>query len=168
LTEQADLLLTIAEIAIALAGFAGVVAAFSTFRLAPEATVFRVRLMVAEALMVLVAALLPIVIVKFGVSESTALRISAFLMGLGVTGVAVWAWIGLRPLYQAGLLKTQVITTVWYTIGVALAIGLFSVAAGYMVVIAPAIYLSGLFFGIVLCCFYFIMLILAADLGKHK
>ena len=168
MAEQADLLLTIAEIAIALAGFAGVVAAFGTFRLAPEATAFRVRLMVTEAVMVLVAALLPFVIATFGVSESTALRISAFLLGLGMIGVAVWAWVGLRPLYQAGLLKTQVITTVWYTIGAALAIGLLSVAAGRMVVIAPAIYLSGLFFGIVLCCFYFIMLILAADLGQHK
>jgi len=35
MAEEADLLRTIAQISIAFAGFAGVVAAFGTFRLAP-------------------------------------------------------------------------------------------------------------------------------------
>ena len=166
MTEHADLLQTIAQIAIAFAGFAGVVAAFSTFRLAPEATAYRVRLMVAVALLTLLASLLPFIPVAFGISEDAALRISAFFFGLGTIAVAVWAWGGLRPLYQAGLLNTQVITTVWYTIGAVLIIGLMTVAAGGIATLGPAIYLGGLFFGIILCCFYFFMLMLAIELGK--
>jgi hypothetical protein len=46
MTEHADLLRTIAQISIAFAGFAGVIAAFGRFHLAPEATAFRVMIAV--------------------------------------------------------------------------------------------------------------------------
>ena len=92
MVDQADLLQTIAEISIAFAGFAGVVAAFGKFRLAPEAALFRIRLMVVVALLA------------------------------GATG----------------LIET----------------------------LTPAIYVTGLFVGLGLCSFYFVMLIIAVDLEK--
>ncbi len=168
MTEYRGLLEILAQIFIAFAGFAGVVAAFSTIRLSPEATVFRVRSLVAVALFALIASLLPFLPEAFGASEVAALRISAFLFGLGMCGIALWIWRQLSPLYKAGVLDTQIFATLEYIAAGLITIGLFAVSAGRFAELAPAIYLSGLFLGIVLCSFYFIMVILAVEMGTRK
>lgn len=165
--DEADLLQTIAQIAIAFAGFAGVVAAFSKFQLAPEAAIFRVRLMVVIALAVLLFSLFPFLPPKFGLSESATWRLSASLLGIVVLIVAFWSWRRLKPLYQAGLLRTQKITVLWYSAGALLVVGLFGSAAGLFGSLAAAIYIAGLFFSLVLCSFYFIMLMIAVELEKE-
>jgi len=167
MSEYAELLATIAQVAIAFAGFAGVVAAFSTFRLAPEATAYRIRMLVAVALLVLVSSLAPPVVAAFGISGHAALRICALLLAVGAISVATGMWSPLRRLYREGLLQTQAITAVWYTITGAMIVALLIVAAGGLVGLAPALYLTGLFFGIVLCCFYFIATLFAIELGKR-
>jgi len=48
--EYSGLLETLAQLFIAFAGFAGIIAAFSTIRLSPEITVFRLRALIAVAL----------------------------------------------------------------------------------------------------------------------
>jgi hypothetical protein len=167
MTQHSDLLLTLAQIFIAFAGFAGVVAAFSHFRLAPEATAYRVRLMVAVALLMLLGSLLPLVFEATGMSAEGVTRLSASFLASGGIAIGLWAWQRLRPLYRAGLLNTQLITTVWYATTAMLVLGLFGVGAGFSQALAPAMYLGALFFGIVLCSYYFFMLMLAIELGKR-
>jgi len=166
MVDQAELLQTIAQISIAFAGFAGVVAAFSKFRLAPEAAIFRVRLMVVVALVTLLFSLFPFLPPKFGLSASASWRLSAFLLGIIIFSLSLWSWSDLRPLYQAGLLKTQKITAAWYLFSALLIVALFLSASGLINSIAPAIYLTGLFFGLALCSFYFVMLMIDVELEK--
>jgi len=165
--ENAELLTNIAQVAIAFAGFAGVVAAFSTFRLAPEATAFRIRMLVAVALLVLVASLAPTIVAAFGISDHAVTRICALFFAVGAVSIAVGMWFPLRRLYREGLLKTQAITIIWYTITAALIVVLLIVAAGGFAGLATAWYLTALFFGLVLCCFYFITTMFAIELGKR-
>jgi len=162
--EHSDLLLTIAEISIAFAGFASVVAAFSRFRLEAEAAIFRVRLMVIVSLSTLLFALLPLLPPKFGASEAASWQISAMIIAVIIIALSLWAWRRLKPLYSIGLIHTQKITAVWYTCTAILIAGLIASAVGLLAELAPAIYLSTLFFGLVLCSFYFIMLIAAVSL----
>jgi hypothetical protein len=165
--DEADLLQTIAQISLAFAGFAGVVAAFSKFRLAPEAAIFRVRLMVVIALAILLFSLFPFLPPKFGVTELATWRLSAFLLSIVVLIIAFWSWRHLKPLYQAGLLKTQKITVVWYSAGALLCVGLLGSAAGLFGSLASAIYVTGLFFSLALCSFYFVMLMIAVELDTE-
>jgi len=48
--EFAELVYVLAQIFVAFAGFAGVIAAFGSIRLSPDATAFRARFLVAIAL----------------------------------------------------------------------------------------------------------------------
>jgi len=164
MTEYRELLETLAQLFIAFAGFAGIVATFSTIRLSPEATVFRLRALVAVALFALVVSLLPILIEAFNGTEVATLRISAFLFGVGMCGIFLWIWRQLLPLYSAHVLDTQLFAALQTIAGVLIMVGLFSVSAGLFVEMAAAIYLSGLFMGIIMCSFYFIMVILAVEI----
>jgi hypothetical protein len=166
--EYRGLLETLAQLFVALAGFAGIVAAFSTIRISPEATVFRLRALVAVALFSLVVSLLPFLLESFSTSEAAALRISAFLFGLGTCGIFLWLLRQLLPLFSAHVLDTQIFATLQSIVVALITIGLFSVSAGLVVEMAPAIYLSGLFMGIIMCSFYFIMVILAVDIRTLK
>lgn len=166
MAEEADLLRTIAQISIAFAGFAGVVAAFGTFRLAPEVTAFRVRMMVKIALATLLFSLLPFLPVEFGLSESDGWRVSAPLFALGMVALSFQAWTGLRPLFRAGLLDTQKHATVVYSIGATLIVALFASATERVAPYAPAVYVSGLFFGLAMSSYYFIMLMIAVDIDR--
>lgn len=165
--ETSELLLTIAQISIGFAGFAGVVAAFSRFRLAPEAAIYRVRLMVQVALITLLLSLLPFLPVQFGLSSTDSWRLSALVAGLGIVPISITSWIRVRPLFRAGLLRSQFITTVWYVITVVLAIGLFAAAIGPFAEFAAAVYITMVYFGLVLCSYYFVMLMIAVELEKR-
>lgn len=112
--------------------------------------------------------LLPFVPQAFGASESVALRISACLFGLGMCGIAAWIWRQLSPLYSARVLDTQTFATLQHIAAALLTIGLFAIPAGQLTDFGPAIYLSGLFLGMVLCSYYFIMVILAVEMGTRK
>lgn len=166
--EYSDLLAILAQLFVAIAGFAGIIAAFSTIRLSPEATVFRLRALVAVALFALVISLLPFLLEAFDTSETASLRISAFVFGVGLCGITVWIWRQLRPLYAAGVLDTQIFAALQSVAGALTIIGLFAVSAGVVIEMAPAIYLSGLFLGIVMCSFYFVMVVLAVEIRTSR
>jgi hypothetical protein len=125
MTEHADLLRTIAQISIAFAGFAGVIAAFGRFHLAPEVTVFRVRMMVGVALVTLLYSLAPFPPMALGLSESYNWRISAALLGTGLVAFYARTWTRLKPLFRAGLLDTQKHAIVVYSIGAMQIVALF-------------------------------------------
>ena len=156
-----------AELSVAFAGFAGVVGAFGKFRVVPEAIALRVRLLVTVALTVLIGSILPFVLSAIGITEHVAIRVSAFIIGICTTSVGVWAWRGLRSLQRAGLIHTQIATAIMYAVWCPIIIALLVVAAGGLVPQAAAIYLGGMFFGIVSCCWLFILLMFAIDIGKR-
>ena len=156
-----------AELSVAFAGFAGVVGAFSKFRVVPEATALRVRFLIVVALTVLIGSILPPVLVAIHVSEVVTLRVSALVIGICFALTLVWAWRSIRPLQRAGLIHTQAITVIMYVLGCPLVAGYFVVAAGGLATHAAAIYLGGLFFGIVCCCWYFILLMFSVDIGRR-
>jgi len=166
--EYSELLGILAQLFIAFAGFAGIVAAFSTIRLSPEATVFRLRALVAVALFAMVVSLLPFLLDAFNASEDASIRISAFLFGVGLCAITVWIWRQLRPIFAAGVLDTQTFAALQSAAGALTIVGLFAVSAGLVVEFAPAIYLSGLFLGIVMCSYYFVMVVLAVEIRTRK
>ena len=168
MTDHWDLLQTLAQIFIAFAGFSGVVAAFSTIRLSPEATVFRVRALVMVALFCEVVSLLPFLLDAFKVSEAAALRISSFIVGIGMCVVGRWVWRQLSSLYSAKLLDTQMYAVLLSMITVPIIIGLFAVSAGMAREFAEAIYLSSLYLGLFICSYYFVMVIIAVEVKTRQ
>jgi len=166
--QYSGLLEILAQLFIAFAGFAGIVAAFSTIRLSPVATVFRLRALVVVALFALGASLLPFLPEAFNVTETESLRICSFLFAVGTCGIALWIWRQLWPIYSAGVLDTQKFAALQSVAAALLAIALFAVSVGLVVEMGPAIYLSGLFLGIVMCSFYFVMVILAVEIKTRK
>ena len=166
MTDYATLLMTFAQIAAVFAGFAGIVAAFSTFRLAPEATAYRVRLLVEVALLVVLASLVPLVAAAFGISDRVSWRISALAFAVGSIGIQWASWGATRDLIRRDLIKTKMIATVIYIIGTTLTVTLLIIAAGGLMMLAPGLYMSALFFALALCCYYFTVMMLAIDLGK--
>jgi len=168
MAEFTSLLQILAQVFIAFAGFAGVVAAFSTIRLSPEVTAFRVRSLVAVALFAMVAALLPFLFEEFGASGTDALRIAGVPVAVGIIGLSIWIWRQSLPLYKAGVLHTQAFAIAEYVIAAMLAAAILAVSAGLLADLAAAIYLTTLFFGLALCSYYFILVILAVDLQSRK
>ena len=121
MAEYKSLLQIFAQVFIAFAGFAGVIAAFSTIRLSPEVTAFRVRSLVAVALFSLFAALLPFLPEEFGASGTNAIRIASAPVAVGIVGLSIWIWRQSIPLYKAGILDTQIYAILEYTIAAILA-----------------------------------------------
>ncbi|MBM4384868.1 MAG: hypothetical protein FJ091_16060 [Deltaproteobacteria bacterium] len=83
---QQETLLSLAEISVALAGFAGLVAALGSFLSAErQLAAARVRAIAENGLIVLPFALLPLFVLGFGVEEEAAFRASSvcFLIGYG-------------------------------------------------------------------------------------
>lgn len=168
MTEYRELLEILAQVFIAFAGFAGVIAAFSTIRLSPEATAFRLRALVAVALFSLVVSLLPFLVGAFGASDVASVRISAFVAALGMSGFTVWVIRELLALYSARLLDTQVYAVLLIGVGVLAIFALFAVSVGLLEEKASAVYLCGLFINLVLCSYYFIMVIFAVEMKTTK
>jgi hypothetical protein len=80
---QADILQTIAEIAIAIAGFAALAGAFGTARSEAQnstAAFHSLRLVVINGLFLLVSALIPLVLFDYGLAASTTWRLSSGLV----------------------------------------------------------------------------------------
>jgi len=164
MAEYSSLLQVFAQVFIAFAGFAGVIAAFSSIRLSPEVTTFRVRSLVAVALFALFAALFPFLPPAFGASEYNTMRIAAIPVAIAMVGISYWIWRQSLPLYRAGVLDTRRFALLEYVIAATFATVFVAVAAGRLVELAPAIYLAALFFGLALCCYYFVLVILAVEL----
>lgn len=157
-----------AEISVAFAGFAGVVGAFSKFRVVPEAISLRIRFLVSVALTVLIGSILPPVLLALQISDAVTMRVSALFLGLCIFLLAVYAWRELRPLQRAGLIRTQFVTAVLYAIGIPFIFALTVVAAGGWAAHAAQIYLGALVAGLVSCCWYFIQIIFTVDIGRRE
>jgi len=95
-------------------------------------------------------------------------RISAFVAALGMSGFTVWVIRELLALYSARLLDTQVYAVFLIGVGVLAIFALFAVSVGLLEEKASAVYLCGLFINLVLCSYYFIMVIFAVEMKTTK
>jgi hypothetical protein len=171
LAEHSELLTIFAQLFIAFAGFSGVVAAFSTIRLSPEVTIFRVRALVVVALLSLTVSLLPFLAEAFGASDLAALRICSLVFALAMCGFVLWGWPRLSSLISAGLLGRKLYALVLPLMllpAALIVLGLVAVSGGLVRDVGAAIYLSGLYFALVLCSYYFVVVILAVEIKTRK
>jgi hypothetical protein len=162
--DDAAQLQTYGQLAVGFAGFAGVIGVFSRFRIHPQATAFRIRAMVVIAVTEVVFSLAPTMIARFGISETTTWRVSAGTAAVVGTAVMLVVVRHLRRLYRAGHLKTQVFSYVFVAAYAAMTLPLFAAALGYAQRYTAALYFAQLFFGMVVCSYYFVMLMIAVRL----
>ncbi len=141
--SHADTLYALAQIAVAFAGFAGLMAFVRERTAGPLTQVQRNRLigMVRVALIATAFAILPIVVSAQGLSESTAWRASGVLFTAAFAPITAIAWRRLREIRRAGLPATVPFIPQVATVGLLLIVG--SVASAEY---AAGLYLAGLFF----------------------
>ena len=89
---ESDVLLTIAEIAVAFAGFASLVSVLGkgTSSDDPRVSGTRMRGMIIFSLMAIAFSLIPYLLHRYGLERDTVWRLSSALFALGFVGVTVW------------------------------------------------------------------------------
>lgn len=163
--ESVSQLQIYAQVAVGFAGFAGVIGAFSKFRIHAQATAFRVRAMVGIALAEVIFAFLPSLIAGFGVSEAMTWRIACGAMAVISTGLLAVLVRQASILYRMGRLF-RLAAYVLAAVAVVIIGPLYASAAGAMGGYEPAIFFAMLFFGMVMCAYHFIMLMIAVELDE--
>ncbi len=162
------LLLGFTQLGVGFAGFAGVIGAFSQLRVHPQATVFRIRALVAVGLSEVIFPLTPNVLAAFGVHEPTIWRITAGVFAVVFTGLLAVLARGVQQLYRNGFLHTQIATWILEGCAAALIVGLYGAALGPLAPFAQGLCIAMMFFGMVLASYYFMMLIIAVRLDDHE
>ena len=156
-----------AQMAIGFAGFAGVIGSFSRFRIHAEATAFRVRAMVVLALMEAIFCLLPTLVAGYGVPEPATWRICAGCLALAASAAVVVMGRQASILYRVGRL-IRIAAYVLCAIAVVLIAPLYVTALGFAPQFTAPSYFTLLFFGMVVCAYHFIMLMIAVRLDESE
>lgn len=165
--ESAAQLGIYAQLGVGFAGFAGVIGAFSKFRIHAEATAFRVRAMVTLALLLAIFSLLPMLVAGFGASEAATWRISGGALAVVATvAVAIMARQA-SVLYRMGRLMKWA-AYLLATIATLLILPLYASAAGYAGAYASAFYFALMFFALIVCAYHFILLMIAVQLDEGE
>jgi len=165
--DSAAQLAIYAQLGVGFAGFAGVIGAYSRFRIHVEATVFRVRAMVALALLEVMFSLLPHLIAGFGASEAVTWRISAGLLATGGAAAVLIMAPQARLLYRVGRLMRNA-AYVLCVVAALLIAPLYATAAGFAPGYARACYFAFLFFGMIVCAYHFFMVMVAVRLDASE
>ena len=143
---ESDILLTIAEVAVAFAGFSSLVGILGQRSSLDDPRVLgvRMRTMLLSSLIVVGFALLPLVMVRYGATAEVVWRSSS--VAFSAVGVAFFAWVllSLRALGRAALTRTRVQRLIILPF-VFLTLTSFVVLVLVNVILArPAIYLTAL------------------------
>lgn len=111
--QGADVLLTIAEVAVAFAGFASVVVLFQHRdpRRWPPAVVVRLRTMIESSLVTLLSSLLPFALFHFGLADQALWATASFLLALGLVAYSGRVWALARTPLAAGHLSRSFTAT---------------------------------------------------------
>lgn len=165
--ESAGQLAVYAQLGVGFAGFAGVIGAFSEFRMHAEATAFRVRAMVTLALMEVIFSLLPGLVAGFGATDLESWRLCGGLLALATTAALVAMARRASVLYRAGRLM-RIAAYVLCSVAVLVLIPVYAMVFGLADRYAAACYLALLFFGIVVCAYHFMMLMAAVRLDRNE
>ena len=138
-----DTLYAFAQVAVAFAGFAGLMAFVRERAAGPLTSVQRNRLigMVRVALIATAFAMLPIVVAAQGGSETVTWRISGALFATALAPIVVIAWRRLAEIRRAGLSLTVPFIPQFATVGL-----LFLLGSVIFSEHASGLYLAGLFF----------------------
>lgn len=156
--------LAMAQIAVAFAGFAGVIGAFNRFTTDPRAVAFRVRAMVILSLHALLMSLAPFALAAFGLVPEAAWRIACAYAALQATLLTVVLVRQGLPIFREKLLHTGAINFLWNAIGAVVICLLFAAAATALPPsLADEIYVAAIVYVVLLCAFNFLMLILSID-----
>ena len=143
---EAEVLLTLAEVSVAFAGFASLVGILGHATSAADARVLslRMRAMLLASLLVVAFSLIPVIVSGYGAAPHLAWTVSSFML-LGATLIyGVWLQHAIISLGRAGLTPSRfqrrvIIPTLMLTL-IAAALLLI----GNMIVAMPAIYLTAL------------------------
>lgn len=165
--EHAAQLSTYSQVAVGFAGFAGVIGAFSRFRMHPQATAFRVRAMVATALLEVIFSLLPPLVAVLVVDATLSWRICCGVLALVGTGFLVLMARQASVLYRVGRLMRNA-AYVLCAVAVVVIAPLYAAAIGLMPDQAAAAYLAMLFFGMILCAYHFLLMMIAVQLDDSE
>ena len=157
---EADNLLTFAEIAIAFAGFtalAGLVGR-SRDRDSAQLDLERLRGVIYASLLIVAAAMIPVMVAKYPVLEGTVWRISSVITLLlnWMMMVVVWRHTRGRVDPMAG---DKLATWVLFTLEAALELLLIAIALGLFSDYAPAFYFTFLVVGLCQTAFLFLRLV---------
>jgi hypothetical protein len=141
--NHADTLYALAQVSVAFAGFAGLMAFVRERAAGPLTRVQRNRLigMVRVALIVTAFALLPIVVSAQGLSDTTTWRVSGALFATAFAPITVIAWRRLLEIRKAAVPAAVPFIPQVATVGLLLLLG--SVASAEH---SSGLYLAGLFF----------------------
>lgn len=156
-----------AQLAVGFAGFAGVIGAFSRFRMHALATAFRVRAMVALAMMEALFSLLPMLVGAFGVSEPMIWRVCGGLLAVSGGGAVAVMAPQAAILYRAGRLM-RIAAYVLCVAAALVLVPLFATALGAMPGYAEACYFATMFFGMAVCAYHFVMVMIAVRLDDSE
>lgn len=154
-------LLTIAEVAAAFTGFAGLVSVLGKSNLEPKIRFWRVKLMIITSLAAMFGALTPATILLLTTQEAALWRLSSMVLLLLISGQLAYVYWTMPREHAAGLLR------LFYSPGASMLtisslvcqVSLIAVVAGYVLAIAPAVYSISLLFLLVASAFHFLRLV---------
>lgn len=156
-----------AQLGVGFAGFAGVIGAFSEFRMHAEATAFRVRAMVTLALMEVIFSLLPWLVGGLGASELATWRVCGGLLAVATTAALVVMARQASLLYRTGRLM-RIAAYALCSIAALVLVPVYAMVFGLADRYAAVCYFALLFFGVVVCAYHFMMLMAAVRLDRSE
>ncbi len=143
--QDSDLLLTIAEVAVAFAGFASLVSILGQRSSQDDLRVssVRMRAMVLYSLLVVAFSLSPFVFNRYGLQDETVWRVSSALFAIAVVAVEVWLIRQVIRLHALSKRSRPVLVIVIPTLSVA-SVTLLANATIVPSSLTAAVYLTGL------------------------
>jgi hypothetical protein len=165
LVELPEHLETIAEVAAAFTGFAGLVSILGRSHLDPRIRLWRVQVMIVTSLAVMFGALTPST-VRLLIPEPDAFwRISSLILLVLVSGQLVFVYRSMPAEQATGRLRLMYgPVAIALTVGsLALQLGLGAVVFGFLPSAAPSIYSIALLFLLLASSFHFLRLVRSAQ-----
>ena len=175
--SESDVLLTIAEVAVAFAGFASLVGLLGKGSSADDPRVlgFRMRAMLLTSLLVVAFSLFPILFDRYGASQRWVWTASSLALLVVSLRYAYWFWESLVALGRAEVLSTKFQRRVIIPTLLSALVGLGVLLVVNVIIAAPAVYLTALAvllfqsgFAFCLIVFSFLPRISDADVGAEQ
>ena len=152
---------TIAEVAAAFTGFAGLVSVLGKSNLDPGVRFWRVQLMIITSLAAMFGALTPPTILLVTTQEDVLWRLSSFFLFLLMSGQLSYVYRSMPIEHATGRLRMfySPMSSILTIGSVVFQVCLISIAAGYNLSTAPAIYVVALLFLLLASAFHFLRLV---------
>lgn len=156
---------TIAEVAAAFTGFAGLVSVLGRSKLDPKIRFWRVQLLIITSLAAMFGALTPPSVSLLTTQEAFLWRLSSFVLFLLMSGQLIYVYRSMPIEHASGPLRMfySPFASV-LTIGSMVLQGcLIAITTGYIPAMAPAVYSIALVFLLVASAFHFLKLVMGSQ-----